>query len=45
MFQKTPKSQKFKNSKSYLRRPQIKKGQKNKLWLEMKNIKNDIFEN
>ena len=33
-----------KNSKSHIRRPQIKKSSVNNLQLELKKIKNDIFE-
>ena len=42
---KTPKNKKSNNSKCYARRTQMKKNSENKLWLELKNIKKDIFKN
>ena len=44
MTQKTPKNQKLKKSKTHRRKPQIKKSE-NKLWSELRNIKNDILKN
>ena len=45
MIPKTPKSQKIKNSKSHIWKPQIKKSSVNMLKLELKNIKNDTVKN
>jgi len=44
MNPETPNNLKIKNTKRHRGRPQVKKCLENKIYLELKNIKNYIFE-